>query len=141
MLMQLGSVTFDVVHFNTHENSRSSEATFAEKSVLGRRPPLEFVGEGGETFTIKGKIFPHKFGGLDGLALLDAARRSGAAQFLMRGDGTPLGFFVVESVSEASKHLDATGVGREITYDVTIKRSDAPSALGYFNSIFALLGG
>lgn len=141
MLMQLGSVVFDVVQFNTHENTRSTAAGFAEKAVLGRRPPLEFVGEGPETMVIRGRIFPEKLGGLDGLGLLDAARRSGDAQFLMRGDGRPLGFFVVTNVSETSRYLNAKGVGKQINFDLTVKRSDDPTAMGYFSSIFALLGG
>lgn len=141
MLMQLGSVVFDVVRFNTHEHSRSSEAGFAEKSVLGKRPPLEYVGDGPETISIRGKIYPRKLGGLEGLAALEAARASGAAQFLMRGDGTPLGFFVIESVNESSHHLWKNGVGQKITFDISLKRSDAPSPMGYFASIFGMLGG
>lgn len=140
MLMMLGSVQFTVAPFNTHENDRDAATDYVEKPVIGRRPPLEYVGEGVETRTIRGKIFPQAFGGLDGLQALDGARQSGTAQYLMRGDGVPLGWFVIEKVTEKSSKLDGSGVGRIVEFEATLKRDDAPSASGYVTSVMGMLG-
>ncbi|MFO1151012.1 MAG: phage tail protein [Alsobacter sp.] len=137
MLMQLGAVTFDVTPFNMHEHVRETAATFVSKDVLGRRPPLEFVGEGEESFTFEGRLFPQKLGGLERLDVLHDMRQSGTALPLMRGDGVPLGWFVIESVREQSTYLDAAGVGKLVAFTITLKRSDAASP----GSIFGIISG
>ena len=47
MLYQLGALPIQVAPFNAHEVSETGEAEYAVKPVVGREPPLEFVGEGG----------------------------------------------------------------------------------------------
>lgn len=133
MLMMLGPVQFEVVPFNTEGYGHGHEASFAEKPVLGVRPPLEFVGEGPETWTIRGKLFPEKFGGMGHLAVLYEARASGLPQYMMRGDGALMGWVSILSVTEKSSYLDSDGVGRVINVDITVKRSSRPSAGAFFS--------
>lgn len=140
MLMILGSVVMDVWPFNPTETGRDSGGDYVEKAVMGRRPPLEFVGEASETFSVRARLFPEKLGGLNSLAQLSAMRKSGSPQYFMRGDGVPFGWVVVESVNESSTYLDAKGVGRVIDVDIQLKRADAPTASGFFASIAGLIG-
>lgn len=137
MLYQLGGTQFVVTAPNVHEVAHDGEASFAEKSVMGRRPPLEFVGEGPESHTLQGKLFPERLGGLSSLSGLHSQRKAGKPLPLMRGDGTPLGWYVIERISERSSKLGPRGVGREIDVDITLKRSDPPSA----SSIFSIISG
>lgn len=137
MLMVLGPVQFEVWPFNATDYEHGHESAFAEKPVLGARPPLEWVGEGPETWTIKARIFPRRFGGLDDLKKLAAARGSGRPQYLMRGDGAQMGWVVIEKVQERSTYLDAKGVGQVIEVDISVKRSAKPSN----GSFFSLLSG
>src|SRR5262245_44427786 len=102
MLAQIGSVQFEIWPTNIHEHSHDGKADFAEKAVMGRRPPLEFVGEGPDNRTVKGKLFPKKFGGLADLSALHEQRLSGKPQPFMLGDGTAQGWYVIESVRETS---------------------------------------
>lgn len=133
MLMMLGPVQFDVVPFNTNDYSRGHEADFAQKPVLGTRPPLEFVGEGPETWTIKAKLFPEKFGGMGQMELLYQARSSGRPQYLMRGDGAVMGWVVIVSVQERATYLDRKGVGKVIEVDISVKRCGSPSSGSFFS--------
>lgn len=71
MLFALGYVIFEVYPVNVHEISGSVSADFAAKDVLGTRKPREFTGTGDAEKTISGRLFPEKFGGLDGLAALE----------------------------------------------------------------------
>ena len=137
MLMVLGPVQFEVWPFNATDYEHGHESAFAEKPVLGTRPPLEWVGEGPETWTIKARIFPRRFGGLEDLKKLAAARASGRPQYLMRGDGAQMGWVVIERVQERSTYLDAKGVGQVIEVDISVKRSAKPSN----GSFFSLLSG
>lgn len=138
MLAQLGPLQFTVHPFNMNENDHDAGASFAAHEILGRMPSLEFVGEAAETWSVRGKLFPHRLGGLDEMAALHAMRRSGTAHFFMRGDGVPMGWVVIETVREKSSYLDAAGVGRVIEFEISLKRADGPSASGIFNALMSL---
>jgi len=139
MLMALGPITFEIAPLNPQSTDRTTQASWVEKSVVGRRPPLEFTGDGPETIRIDAKLFPEKFGGLSSLATLDTMRASGVPHVLMRGDGVPRGWFVVEQVAEKSTYLDAHGVGRVIEVEISCKRADAPGADGYMAALLSLI--
>ena len=140
MLMSLGPIRFEVYPFNTNAYDHSHETTFVEKPVVGARPPLEWVGEGPETWTIKAKLYPHKFGGLGDLSRLYQARASGRPMYLMRGDGGQMGWVVIDKVTERSSYLDRQGVGKVIEVDISVKRSSGPSAGSYFSIFSGILG-
>jgi phage protein U len=136
MLMSLGPIRFEVYPFNATEYDHGHESIFVEKPVLGARPPLEWVGEGGESWSIKARIFPHRFGGLGDLKKLYQARAAGRPLYLMRGDGAQMGWVVIERVSERSSYLDAEGIGRVIDVDIAVRRAAKPSN-GSFFSVFS----
>jgi phage protein U len=66
-------------------------------------------------------------------------RKSGLPQYLMRGDGVPLGWMAVERVSEKSSYLDAKGVGRVVEVSISLKRADAPGAADFFAVISGII--
>ena len=144
MLAQIGAVQFEVAPFNMHELAHEAGASFASHEVVGAMPPLEFVGEAAESWTVKGRLFPHRYSQLgvgSGLTEMDAMhgmRRSGGAQFYMRGDGVPMGWVVIENISETSTYIAADGVGKVIEFEVKLKRSQGPSADGIFNALIGL---
>lgn len=136
MLMTLGPIRFEVYPFNATEYDHGHETSFVEKPVLGARPPLEWVGEGAESWSIRAIIFPHRFGGLGDLKKLYQARAAGRPLYLMRGDGAQMGWVVIERVSERSSYLDAEGIGRVIEVDISVRRAAKPSN-GSFFSVFS----
>ena len=76
----------------------------AEKPVVGASPPLEWVGEGPETWAIHARLFPHRFGGLGDLKKLGSL------------GARTLFFFVLTSVLSAvlgitALHLLQPGAG------------------------------
>ena len=135
MLGMFGPIMFEIQPVNFTETSRETTAGFAEKSVVGRRQPLEFVGDQSETVTISVKLFPFHFGGLGEVEVLGDIRKAGKPQYYMRGDGTAMGWFVLESMSEKSSSIGPGGVGREISIDLTLKRTEPPGAADYYASI------
>lgn len=138
LLMQIGPVLFELVPLNTGEYSHQHTADFVAKPVLGIMPPQEFVGEGEESWTIRAKLFPHKFGGLGHLAELFTARQSGEPQYMMRGDGAVMGWVVITNVTEKSTYLDRLGVGKVIEVDITVKQAGAPAAGGFFGALASI---
>lgn len=138
MLCQLGGVQFEIWPLNALEIGHDGAAAFAEKAVLGRRPPLEFVGEGPEIYRVRARLFPAKFGGLSSLAALSAQRRTGGAFPFMRGDGAALGWFVIEAINERSTYLDARGVGQVIEVEIVLRRSDQVAGSANIGSMLSL---
>lgn len=144
MLAQIGQIQFEVAPFNMHETSHEAGASFASHEVVGAMPPLEFVGEAAESWTVRGRLFPLRFSqlgvgsGTSQLGSMHAMRAGGSAQFFMRGDGVPMGWVVIESISETSTYIGADGVGKVIEFEVKLKRSQGPSADGIFNALIGL---
>lgn len=136
MLMSLGPIRFEVHPFNATQYGHDHETGFAEKPVLGARPSLEWVGEGQESWSITAIIFPHKFGGLGDLKKLYQARAAGRPLYLMRGDGSQMGWVVIDRVSERSSYLDGKGIGRVVEIDIAVRRAAKPSD-GAFYSVFS----
>lgn len=133
MLMMIGPVRFEVAPLNATGVGHAHAADFAEKPVVGTRPPMEFVGAGAESWTIEAKLFPHRFGGLGDLERLAEVRASGLPQYMMRGDGALMGWVVVTEISEKSSFLDGSGLGRVIAVTITVQRCQGPSAGAYFS--------
>jgi len=139
MLYHLGPLKIDVTPFNVDGVTRKSATDYAAKPILGKEPPLEYVGEGTTTMRLKGSIFPEAIGGMDELNLLQSMRASGKPQNLLRGDGAVLGWFAVLDVTEKHSHLGTNGVGNRIDVQINLQRAGRPSAFGLFNIIAGLL--
>lgn len=141
MLYQLGTLTFEVQPFNTHEVNRESGYDFAAKDIVGAQKPREKVGEADQKVRFDCKLYPHRFGGLTELDALNGMCKTGDPQILVRGDGRNLGWFLIEKVQEKSGYLNARGVGREI--QVTIELVESPtgaSAGAMLSTLMGLLG-
>lgn len=105
MLYQLGALSIKVHPFNVDKVQREAATDYVPKPILGTEPPMEYVGEGANTWRLSGQLFPKVIGGMSELALLHAMRESGRPQFLLRGDGVPFGWVVIARVSERSQYL------------------------------------
>lgn len=138
MLMQLGTVTFEVWPLNMDEYERETGFDYVAKDVMGGRRPRESMGEGDEAMELSGRLFPDHFGGLSNMEELHVLRSSGTAQILVRGDGKSLGWFTIDKIRERSTFIDKKGVGRVITFSVSLSRSDPPSADSYFRTLMRI---
>ena len=118
-------------------------AEWARKEIAGAATYREWVGEGDETITLRGQLFPlfmkqhGRAGGFTGdqsLEWLENARRLGVAQLLMRGDGTKLGWYIIESISRGHTHIAADGIGQMITFDAKLQRVPNPNPQYYLQN-------
>jgi len=141
MLYQVGALTFRVSAPNLHEVELEASADFAAKDVIGVLRPLEYQGEGESVRTLRGRLYPRRWGGLSSLDVLEEMRVSGEPHIVVRGDGRNLGWWVVDRYRARDTYLDDQGVGRVIEYDLVLKKSPKPaSGLGYVKTIMRLIG-
>lgn len=141
MLMMIGPVRFKVEPFSLHDVGRSHGASYVEKPVMGARPPLEHTGDGSDTWTLRARLLPRRFGGEGNLELLGLMRASGLPQYMMRGDGRLMGWVALIDITERGSFLDGDGVGQIIDVDLVVRRCQAPTANGYFAGMSNLFRG
>lgn len=139
MLYTLGALRIEVAPFNVHDVGQSAETDYAVKPVVGIEPPLEYVGEGANEITLSGRLFPTEIGGLSELETLWQMRASGRPQFVMRGDGRPLGWHAILNTQAKSSYLDAKGVGKLIEVSVSLRRDRTPPATAFFSLMSGLM--
>lgn len=138
MYYQIGPVTLRQVGLGPDTVRMDGEHDFASKPVLGREPPLEDVGEGQNTLTLSGTLFPRKIGGLTEYAILDQHRYNGTPVFILRGDLFPLGWYRITSASREDRLLDRSGIGRVIAVNLKFVRADKPPASRLFELLVGL---
>ena len=150
MLLNLGSVVFEILPIGLDEINHGATASFASHPVLGDMPPLEFTGKGPEIWSIRGTLMPEfsanagvgdGSGGLSDIDALHAMRRSGQAQPLVRGDGVNMGYVVLTHVAERSSKLNAEGIGRIIEIDIDVTAATAPTSVSAVYSLTGALPG
>lgn len=141
MLMMFGPIKFEVLPLTMSGWDRTFGGDFAEKQVVGTRPPREFVGKSPETMNIAARIYPHQFGGADSVAKLQAIVELGQPQYLIRGDGALFGWYELDRVTESHSFLVSNGTGRVVDLDLQLTRGKAPSAVSYYQALVGLFGG
>lgn len=139
MLYQLGFISFQVYPVNAEGVTLRMGSDFAAHDVIGGQKPRESVGQGDTHIQLFGKMFPHKFG-MGGWPALQAMAVSGVPQMLIRGDGTVMGWMLIEELRERHSYLDASGVGRIIDFDIAMVQSPTGASASAMISLLGNLG-
>lgn len=137
MLACIGPVAFDLKN-DLQSLDFEAASSFAKHDVMGASPVYEDTGDQESTITLKGTLHPFFFkGALVGISLLEAARRQKVPLTMMRGDFTPMGWVLIDTISHSHSDLDARdGVGHTVEY--TIKLLRVTSATGGAAAILRL---
>jgi phage protein U len=139
-LFRWGTLEFKVWPLNVHEVDHETGTDWAQKEVVGAAIYREWVGENDEKIHFRGLLFPYRIGGFSMVNVLDSMRRAGMAQLLMRGDGIPLGWFVIERLMRAHTFLSSEGVGRQIAFEAEFVRVPVPEPSSFFSAVWQTTG-
>lgn len=135
VLYSWGFLNFTVQPFNIHEVDHATATDWAQKHIVGAAIYREWVGENDEEIFVRGRLFPHKFGGMGPLNQLETSRRQGIASVLSRG-GEYLGWFVCERLIRGHKYLAIDGIGQMIEFEAVFVRVPIPPSEMYFPVLF-----
>ncbi len=140
MLYMLGGISFEVMPLNIYEVTHETGADYAAKDVVGAFRPREYMGPADPKLNFKGRLFPHKFGGLPPLTALQAMAVAGIPQMLIRGDGFVFGWYLIEKIEVGHGFIDAAGLGRMIEFDIDLvyspRTAGAGAMLGMITTLF-----
>lgn len=143
MLYLIGALNLDTRPFSVEEVQRTMSADFADKPIVGGRVAREFMGEGEDRLVLSGQLLPFKTGGLTELELAKSMMLAGRPQPVLRGDGSRLGWFTIDKISEGHKEIMRDGVGFFIRHSIELTKVSAeggsPSVIGNILSLFGLL--
>lgn len=124
VMMQLGAFQFGISTAAYQELSRKTSWRWAQQDVVGTRPALQFTGDGEDTISLQGTVFPEHRGGFYQVENLRTLGSLGQPQLLVSGYGELLGRWVIESVDERQAVFAAFGRPRKQEFTVQLKRFD-----------------
>jgi phage protein U len=154
-LYQWGPIQFQIYPLNVHQMDHTTQSDWARKEIAGAAQYREWVGEGDDEITLRGRVFPHYMaekirargsninssGGLGHLDVLDNMRRLGQAHLLIRGDGYKLGWYILEKLSRGHTELGSDGIGQQIDFQGSFQRVPVPNPDSYFAFLWGALNG
>lgn len=123
-MMALGLFVFTLDTVPYQQLQRSVAWRHPASSRVGKRPARQFAGQGDETITLSGVLYPELTGGTLSLATLEALAKTGKAWPLLEGTGRFYGMFVVEDISETRSYFFADGAARKIEFTIKLTRVD-----------------
>lgn len=121
-MMQLGGFQFGISTAAYQELSRRSSYRWAQQDLYGRLPGLQHTGQGEETITLSGVIYPEYRGGFTQVEQMRTLAGEGQPLSLVSGSGTLLGRWVIESVEEKQVTFAAYGMPRKQEFTLQLKR-------------------
>lgn len=122
MKMILGSFVFDLTSALPDQIQVNRKQTISTHKMLGQRDKLQHLGPAIADMTLSGKIFPNKIGHSSSIDLLDQLADTGEYHWLACLHGKIWGKWMIESVSDTRSSLDVRGNGRQIDFNVKLKR-------------------
>ena len=138
-LFEWGPLQFEVYPLNVQEYDHQTDTDWARKEIAGAPVYREWVGENDELLSMRGRVFPHRIGGLSELEVLEAMRAQGLANLMQRGDGYVLGWFVLEHLARVHDFLGADGVGQMINFEARFARVPMPDPALYFSQLYQII--
>ena len=132
-LLILGPFRFSLATAAFDELSRASGWEWAEQSVVGSAPVLQYTGPKAETITLRGRIIPGFTGGPEQVAQMRALAGLGRPLFLVDGMGRVHGNWVIENIADTGSRHFKDGMPRMLTFDVALKKYD--TGTGIFGTI------
>lgn len=120
VLMGLGPFRFYCQQPSFQELERSTEYDWIAQRRVARDIAHQYIGPGEDRVTLKGRLYPLIFGGLEMLDRMRLAGRAGQLMDLAAVNGVVFGQFFIKSVSETQKYLNPDGVPHMVDFDLTL---------------------
>lgn len=125
MMLVLGMFVFERRTLPFQTLKRSSSYSYAKNSRVGIRDSYQFVGEGEESITVGGTLYPELTGGTLSCAMLRQMAGLGYPWPLLDGSGMIYGLYVITNVEENGSEYFPDGTPRKIDFTLKLERFDA----------------
>lgn len=132
VMMTLGQFSFELATAVFQELKRVTEYRWPKQERFGKAPVRQFVGLGDDSITLPGVIFPAWRGGRFQVDAMRAMAARGEPLFMVDGDGTVMGRWVIERIEETKSNFAAAGAPLKQEYSLSLCKFDdqEPEAAG-----------
>jgi phage protein U len=131
MIMAMwGPYAFELNTAVFQELQRGKEWRWPEQELFGQSPLLQFTGEGAETITLPGIIYPEWKGGTGQINEMRALADEALPRTLIDGRGNILGLWVATSIQETQSNFGGLGIPRRQEFTLSLKRFPDTAATG-----------
>lgn len=116
----------DAVDFSSGEAGmevfrRRRSWRWPSQQPIGARPAHSYTGEGDETVTISGVVFPGQVGDKESVARIEALADQGQPHPIADGDGQAYGLWVILSIEEERKGFYPGGTPRKVSWSLELE--------------------
>ena len=119
-LIKLGDFKFSVDTAAFSELRRVRSFSWASQQRMGQKPVLQYTGEGEESISFGGVIFPTLGAGINQIETMKTMAGRGQPLLLVAGTGDVLGYWCITSVEETRAYLFADGVPRKQDFSLSL---------------------
>ena len=131
MMLALGMFVFMRQTLPYQSMQRSADYRWASNSRVGKRDAFQYLGEGEDSITLSGDLYPALTGGKVSMLALYTMAEQGRAWPLISGDGWIYGMFKIGNVSETGTVFFEDGSPRKISFTLSLTRVDESLAAIY----------
>ncbi len=122
MMMILGNYRFSIDSAAYQTFARSTEYRWEELQRLGKESAMQFLGNGTDSITLEGTIYPQFKGGVQQIENMRSQAGQGVPLMLISGNGTAFGRWCITSVTEHQETFMKDGSPRKVTFSITLKK-------------------
>jgi uncharacterized protein len=124
-MMSLDMFVFEIGTLPYMELAQSKAWRFATSDRFGARPASQYLGEGAETISLTGALFPGDgIGKYSALSTIDDMAAEGLSYTLVTGDGDVLGNFYIETKTVNRSTFLVDGKARKADFTLNLTRAD-----------------
>lgn len=140
MMMILGAYRFCIGNAAYQSLARTTEYKWEEQKRLLGEPAMQFMGNGAETITLEGVVYPQFKGGLRQVTLMRAQAGLGFPLMLISGNGNAFGRWCITNVNETQTFFMKDGTPRKIAFSLTLKKYGEEKMAGALGVVQAIVG-
>lgn len=122
MMMILGNYRFSIDSATYQTFARSSEYCWEELKRIGKESAMQFLGNGTDSITLEGTIYPQYRGGIGQIEHMRSEAGQGIPLMLISGNGNAFGRWCIVSVTEHQETFLKDGSPRKLTFSITLKK-------------------
>ena len=122
VLVQLGGFVFSIKTTAYHSTKTTKSYNWPELNRIGGIPALQYTGEGNETMSLDGVIFPKYSGGLGQIHNLKKEAEKKTPLNLVSSNGVDLGDWVIVSISNIDNLFLPGGYPQKIEFNINLKK-------------------
>lgn len=122
VMLQLGGFQFGINTAAFQSLQRNNEWRWPAQDRFGKPPVLQFIGEGAESITLPGVIYPEWRGGFGQLDAMRAQAGKGEPLLMVDGQGRMMGKWAIERIEEKQSVFADAGAPRKQEFTIQLRR-------------------